>query len=139
MGTSCRRPAIVMLAVAAASCSLFTSNSEGRSGPCPAGMAYVTNDGAPAIAYCIDKWEASIVEVQDKGEVAHAPYEPVSNMKGLAKAVAKAGVIPQGYISKNEAESACKAARKRLCTADEWQFACRGKKPTTFPYGDDHK
>ena len=47
--------------------------------------------------------------------------------------------MPQGYISKNEAEAACKAARKRLCTGDEWQFACRGKKPTTFPYGDERK
>jgi formylglycine-generating enzyme required for sulfatase activity len=100
-------------------------------------MAYVTMEEAPRRSFCIDKWEGSVVELRGKDEVPHAPYEPVTNLK--VKAVARAGVVPQGYISKNEAESACKAARKRLCTGDEWLFACRGKTPTTFPYGDEHK
>jgi len=129
-----------MLATAALSCSLFTSNSEGRSGPCPSGMAFVSIDGqqAGAHSFCIDKWEGSVVEITDRGkEVAHPATEPVTNLK--VKAVSRAGVLPQGYISKNEAEAACKAAKKRLCTGDEWQFACRGRKPTTFPYGDEHK
>jgi formylglycine-generating enzyme len=99
-------------------------------------MAYVGTD-ASSRPYCIDKWEASIVEIQDKKEVSHAPFEPVTKLK--VKAVSRAGVVPQGYISKNEAEAACKASRKRLCTGDEWQLACRGKKPTTFPYGDERK
>jgi formylglycine-generating enzyme len=137
MGLSCRRPIIVMLAAAGASCSLFTSNSDGKSGPCPPGMAHVLTDETPSRAYCIDKWEGSIVEVNGKQEVSHPPTEPVTNLK--VKAISRAGVVPQGYISKNEAEAACKAARKRLCTGDEWQFACRGKKPTTFPYGDERK
>jgi len=132
-----RRPLFVMLAASGASCSLFTSSSEGRSGPCPAGMAHITTDDTPARSYCIDKWEGSVVEVRGKREVSHAPYEPVTNLK--VKAVSKAGVVPQGYISKNEAEEACKAARKRLCTGQEWQFACRGRKPTTFPYGEERK
>jgi formylglycine-generating enzyme required for sulfatase activity len=100
-------------------------------------MAHVIVDGTSVRAYCIDKWEASIVELRETGEVAHPPYEPVTNLK--VKAVSKAGVIPQGYISKKEAESACKAARKRLCTGEEWQLACQGKKPTIFPYGDERK
>jgi sulfatase modifying factor 1 len=133
----CRRTAIAVVAASAASCALFTSDSEGRSGPCPPGMAYITNDSTPAHSYCIDKWEGSIVELRDGREVQHPPYEPVTNLK--VKAVTKPGVVPQGYISKNEAEAACKAARKRLCTGEEWQFACRGKKPTTFPYGDERK
>ncbi len=60
-----------------------------------------------------------------------------ANLK--VRAVSRSGVVPQGYISKNEAEAACKASKKRLCTGDEWQLACRGKKPTTFPYGDERK
>ena len=137
MGVSFRRSVLVVLAGAGASCSLFTSNSEGRSGPCPSGMAYIRPDDTTSRAYCIDKWEGSIVEVRGKKEVPHPPYEPVTNLS--VKAISKAGVVPQGYISKNEADAACKAARKRLCTGDEWQLACRGKKPTTFPYGDDRK
>jgi hypothetical protein len=132
-----RRSVIVTVAVMGASCSLFTSSSEGRSGPCPSGMVWVTMDDPAAHSFCIDKWEASTVELRGRDEVSHAPFEPVTNLK--VKAVARAGVVPQGYISKNEAEAACKAAKKRLCTGDEWLFACRGKKPTTFPYGDERK
>ncbi|MBX3234022.1 MAG: SUMF1/EgtB/PvdO family nonheme iron enzyme [Labilithrix sp.] len=124
-------------AVFVASCSLFTSNTvEGGRGPCPAGMVHIDLDGAPR-GYCIDKYEASVVEIRGKEEVAHAPYEPVTNLK--VKAVSRAGAVPQGYISKNEAEAACVAAKKRLCTAVEWQTACRGRKPTKFPYGDERK
>jgi formylglycine-generating enzyme required for sulfatase activity len=136
MGAFGRRSLFVALAVSAASCSLVTTNpSEGKSGPCPAGMAYVT--GEQGRSFCIDRWEGSLVEIDGKREVPHSPYEPVTKVE--VKAVSKAGVIPQGYISKNEAEAACKAARKRLCTGEEWQLACRGRKPTKFPYGDDRK
>lgn len=98
-------------------------------------MAHVTSDDMKP--FCIDRWEASVVELQGKKEKPHSPYEPVSNLP--VKAVSKPDVVPQGYISKNEAEQACKAAKKRLCTGDEWQRACRGRKPTTFPYGDERK
>jgi formylglycine-generating enzyme required for sulfatase activity len=100
-------------------------------------MSWVTEDGPTSHSFCIDRWEAATVETGRHGDVAHAPYEPVTNLK--VKAVTHAGVVPQGYISKNEAEAACRAAKKRLCTGEEWLFACRGKKPTTFPYGDEHK
>jgi len=99
-------------------------------------MAFVDAAGA-SHAYCIDRWEAHVVELQGKDEVRHPPTHPVTNLK--VKAVSRSGVTPQGYISKNEAEAACKTARKRLCTGEEWERACRGKKPTAFPYGDERK
>mgnify|MGYP001037429601 CR=1 FL=1 len=133
-----RRIAIGMIAASTASCAFFTSETESRSGPCPPGMAHITTDSVPARSYCIDKWEASIVELREDGrEVPHPPYEPVKKLR--VKAVTKPGVVPQGYISKNEAEAACKAAHKRLCTGEEWQLACRGKKSSKFPYGDERK
>lgn len=107
--------------------------SSGKSA-CPSGMAHVV-DGSHA--YCIDRWEGTVVEVRGRDEVAHSPFDPVTNLK--VKAVAHSGVVPQGYISQLEAEAACKASKKRLCTGAEWQLACKGKKPTTFPYGDDRK
>lgn len=58
-------------------------------------------------------------------------YEP--------RAVSAAGVIPQGYLSWHLAKKSCENARKRLCTKDEWQAACRGQKNTQFPYGDAFK
>ena len=109
-----RRLAVVLVAGAVISCMAASSPSEGKGGPCPAGMAHVAIEGMRA--YCIDRWEAQVVELSGKDEVAHAPTQPVTNLK--VKAITRAGVTPQGYISKNEAETACKAARKRLCTGD---------------------
>lgn len=98
-------------------------------------MAYIAPEKMRA--YCIDRWEAQVVERDGLHETPHAPTVSV---KGLdVRAVSRPGVVPQGYISKNEAEAACKASKKRLCGSDEWQNACRGKVPTTFPYGDDRK
>jgi formylglycine-generating enzyme len=130
-----RRSLVVLLAGAFIGCMAVSSPSEGRSGPCPAGMAHVAVDGMRA--YCIDRWEAQVVELRGKSEVAHPPTQPVTKLK--VKAVTHSGVKPQGYISKNEAEDACRAAHKRLCTGEEWVKACKGKKPTTFPYGDERK
>jgi hypothetical protein len=132
------RSAIVILSGAAASCALFgvSSPADATRGPCPAAMSIITTDADPH-GFCIDRYEGSIVEIKDGREVNHAPYEPVTGIK--VKAVSRVGVVPQGYISKNEAELACKAANKRLCTSTEWQTACRGRKPTKYPYGDEHK
>ncbi len=55
------------------------------------------------------------------------------------RAVSIKGRVPQGYIDRDEAEAACENAGKRLCTDDEWIEACKGKNPTQYPYGDDHK
>ncbi|GAC1351675.1 MAG: hypothetical protein NVSMB1_06980 [Polyangiales bacterium] len=86
--------------------------------------------------FCIDRFEGALVEVLANGKVkAHSPFEPVHGKK--VKAISKKGMVPQGYISKNEAEEACAMASKRLCAPDEWQSACMGKNPTKYPYGDD--
>jgi formylglycine-generating enzyme len=131
-----RRLTIGLVAFVVAGCPLAASDpSEAKGGPCPAGMAYVQSDDLKP--YCIDRWEASTVEIDGKKEASHSPYQPVTNLQ--VKAVSKPDVVPQGYISKNEAEQACKNAKKRLCRGDEWQRACRGRKPTTFPYGDERK
>jgi hypothetical protein len=122
----------VLLFAFSGGCFIF-GPAEGR-GPCPSGMAYVDSDPH---AFCIDRWEATVIEIDGKDESPHSGVQPVTNLK--VKAVSRAGVTPQGYISKNEAESACKNARKRLCSGEEWERACRGKHPTTFPYGDERK
>ncbi|MBK7398034.1 MAG: SUMF1/EgtB/PvdO family nonheme iron enzyme [Myxococcales bacterium] len=100
---------------------------------CPAGMAPIPNASG---GYCIDKYEAGVVEVLPGGKTKnHSPYTPVAGRK--VKAVVKKGIVPQGYISQVEAKAACEEAGKRLCTPDEWLNACQGKNPTKYPYGDD--
>lgn len=107
------------------------SDADARVPSCPGGMALV-ND-----AYCIDRYEGSLVEVTPYGDRPFSPYEMIKGRS--VRAVSRSGVVPQAYISRNEADAACVAAHKRLCTEEEWVAACRGKRPTTFPYGDEHK
>ncbi|MBI4954862.1 MAG: SUMF1/EgtB/PvdO family nonheme iron enzyme [Myxococcales bacterium] len=96
---------------------------------CPKGMVSVLG------AFCIDQYEAATVELLPGGKVkAHSPYEPVAGLD--VKAVSAKGKVPQGYISRDEAERACSRAGKRLCRDDEWLRVCRGKKKTVYPYGD---
>jgi sulfatase modifying factor 1 len=55
------------------------------------------------------------------------------------KAVSEKGLVPQGYLSYYSAKRLCETAGKRLCTADEWDKACRGEKRTQFPYGPEYR
>ncbi len=106
--------------------------AEAKGKSCPEGMVAIRD------RFCIDKYEASTVEILGKGKTRpHSPFEPVEGLR--VKAVSERGAIPQAHISRNEAEAACRAAKKRLCTDDEWLTACRGKRPTTYPYGDTYK
>ena len=75
-GVVARRVLVVLLAGAFIGCMAASSPSEGKPGPCPAGMAHVAIEGLRA--YCIDRWEAQVVEVRGKEEVAHPPTQPVT-------------------------------------------------------------
>jgi formylglycine-generating enzyme required for sulfatase activity len=85
----------------------------------------------------MDRYEASLVEVTKAGPIHHSPYEPVGARH--VRAISEKGRTPQAYISRNEAQQACRRAGKRLCTTEEWVFACKGRNPTTFPYGATRK
>jgi hypothetical protein len=86
-------------------------------------------------AYCIDRYEAHVVEVDPSGnELPHSPHATVSGLNIRAKVAAN--VIPQAYISQKEAATACANAGKRLCTGAEFVRACRGDDPKShYPYG----
>ena len=96
--------------------------------PCPADMVLVGTS-------CVDRYEASLVEIDDSGrESPHSPFEAPNGKR--VRAVSKAGVTPQAHISMNEAKRACAASHKRLCHAAEWKKACKGPDNTRFPYGN---
>jgi hypothetical protein len=45
------------------------------------------------------------------------------------------GEYPLILVSWHEAGALCAAQSKRLCTEDEWTFACEGDEATPYPYG----
>jgi hypothetical protein len=68
-----------------------------------------------------------------------------------SRACSKSGVIPWSNVTWTEADAACKAAGKRLCTSTEWFLACSGAPITDgttcgttandgcyYPYGDTY-
>ena len=87
---------------------------------------------------CIDRYEAYVAIMLKRGKLKrHSPFKPVTvdNIKALNKR----GRMPQAYISQRKAKIACENAGKRLCGDGEWLKACKGKKPTIWPYGKKHK
>jgi hypothetical protein len=105
-------------------------------GPCPSGMVYIAADAGVA-PYCMDTWEAYVVELDDAGvEHAHSPYDVVDGLTVRAKTAPH--VVPQGYISQVEATAACNLAGKRLCSEDEFHLGCQGPDSSNYyPYGGE--
>jgi len=89
--------------------------------------------------YCIDRYEAHLVEIGAGGEEVIHPHNarPLAGVRYQARS--KAGVWPQGYVSRDEAEAACGAAGKRLCSWLEWRRGCQGKRWFRYPYGNGGK
>ncbi|HEY8080022.1 MAG TPA: SUMF1/EgtB/PvdO family nonheme iron enzyme [Labilithrix sp.] len=99
-------------------------------GLCPPDMASVDD------RFCVDRYEASLVEVRSNGqEEAYPYYLPVEGH--VVRAVSQKGVYPQGYISGVQAASACRASGKRLCKPTEWRTACKGPERQKFGYGNE--
>ena len=103
-----------------------------QDGFCPPGMASI--DGL----YCIDRFEASLVEILPNGaEQRFAPFA-FAGHHGV-RAVSEPDVFPQAFISATMAEEACAHSRKRLCKPTEWRKACMGRSNATYSYGNDNE
>jgi hypothetical protein len=105
--------------------------ADARARRCPPAMALVGD------RFCIDRWEGSLDLVTPDGTEPFSPFEPVDGRD--VKAVSRPGVVPQAYVSRNDADVACRRSGKRLCTSAEWVTACKGRRPTQFPYGAKRK
>lgn len=101
-----------------------------KNGLCPPDMASVDD------LYCIDRYEASLVELTDDGlELPWPHYLPVEGH--VVRAVSEKGVKPQGYISEKQAIDACGRSGKRLCKPSEWRKACKGPENLRYGYGNE--
>ncbi len=88
---------------------------------CPDDMVVVAD------SFCVDRYEASRPD-------ADADHRGT----GEDRATSRPGVLPWLVPDNATAEAACEAAGKRLCTAAEWETACRGPDGTVYAYGDTY-
>jgi sulfatase modifying factor 1 len=95
---------------------------------CPPDMVRIAD-------FCIDRYEARLVQLEDDGRIVPHPHydRPEPGKRYLA--LSEAGVFPQGYVSRLESASACENAGKRLCKLTEWYRSCTGARGWTYPYG----
>jgi cysteine-rich repeat protein len=77
------------------------------------------------LSFFIDTYEASRPDA-DSVQPGVAGYRACSSK----------GKLPWVNLTWTEADAACSAAGKRLCTEEEWQLACEGTALNTFPYGN---
>jgi sulfatase modifying factor 1 len=96
--------------------------------PCPREMSQIG-------AFCVDRHEAHLVSVAADGKETKHPYYERPERGVHYQARSAAGEYPQAYVSRIEAEDACKNAGKRLCSYGEWRRACQGARWQSFPYG----
>lgn len=105
--------------------------------PCASAMAHVAVDGHE---FCIDRFECSVARRMPSGDLQPWPgNQPVAGLEQDIVAQSQKGQKPQGYISAVQAGMACAHAGKRLCRSDEWVSACRGRKQTLYPYGQERR
>lgn len=88
---------------------------------CPEDMVNIDN------LYCMDIYEASRPD---------ATASDGGSDTSMAKSVK--GVIPWFNVTREQADTACKNAGKRLCNPNEWTTACAGPDKTVYSYGDDY-
>ena len=109
-----------------------TSESDTEeSEPCPENMMLI-ND-----SFCIDQYEAHLQENINGQWQDSSPYQTIGSRE--VRAVVSAGITPQAHISGEQAEVACQASGKRLCSSEEWLWACQGASGHTYPYGENYQ
>lgn len=91
--------------------------------------------------YVEKSWREKIGSGTALERATRLPELPASQRQQAVtpRALSRRDVIPQAYASMRDAETACRNADKRLCTATEWKTACRGEQDRDFPYGDSYQ
>ena len=89
---------------------------------CPENMVAIEN------SFCIDVYEASRPD-------ATATTAGTDN----SRAASTPGVLPWKVSDNGQAQAACLASGKTLCSSERWERACQGPNQTTYAYGDQYE
>jgi len=114
----------------------LTSDETG--GACAEGMVLVEGDYCPQLGHvCLKRLEG---EVERCAEYAAPPIcdGPTQKKRFCIDRFEYPnleGVRPAVMVSWHEAQDACEAEGKRLCTGSEWTLACEGSERVPYPYG----
>jgi formylglycine-generating enzyme len=107
---------------------------------CGEGMVLVDGIYCPYVGHTCTKFlveerdvcEKYAPEVLCEGRLAHRRYcVDVYEYPNLP------GVVPAVMVDWNDARRACAVEGKRLCTVEEWEFACEGPQMWPYPYGTE--
>jgi formylglycine-generating enzyme required for sulfatase activity len=94
------------------------------------------------LIYVHDQWQALRFRVGDE-PARRMPLPELSPLQRSLQyepmAASVPGRVPQAYLSYHSSKRLCERAGKRLCSAKEWETACRGEHQTRFPYGNDYR
>jgi len=140
---------------------VLLSPPEEGSGACPAGMVHV--EGAMVDDGGMQGWRADSAEAAQRSACSvwidrTYPERCLSFDPGRWAALRdsyprramsfcvdryewpnKSGAYPWVMVTWPEARDLCSRVGKRLCTEDEWTFACEGEDATPFPYGYERR
>jgi formylglycine-generating enzyme len=95
---------------------------------------------APLAAAVQGRWQKRLAEGKAGSNAELARLEPFQTEdRWRPRAISARFVVPQGYVNRPLAATACASAGKRLCTEEEWRTACRGEDDTKFPYGQEYQ
>jgi sulfatase-modifying factor enzyme 1 len=128
-----------------------TDAAEGNRGSCPAGMVEVK--GKMRVTWMGDELQKSICSRwinrkfpercasfdKDKWEAIRAKLgtKDMSFCIDRFEYPNRKGEYPVIYVNWHESNKFCENEGKRLCTEEEWTFACEGEEALPYPYGYD--
>ncbi|MDP9036925.1 MAG: formylglycine-generating enzyme family protein [Myxococcota bacterium] len=128
-----------------------TDTAEGNRGDCPAGMVEIK--GKMRLTWAGDELQKTICSRWINREFPErcasfdkAKWEALRGKLGTRdmhfcidrfEYPNRKGEYPVIYVNWVESNQICQGEGKRLCTEDEWTFACEGEEALPYPYGYD--
>jgi hypothetical protein len=128
-----------------------TDAREDNRGSCPSGMVQVSGKMKTHPKFSMDglqlqtctkwiqrEWPERCAEFDRERWLAQSkdyPTKPMSFCIDRFEYPNRKGAYPVIMVSWFEARDACGAQGKRLCSEDEWTFACEGEEATPYPTG----
>lgn len=118
-------------------------NRDLQSQPCLEGTRLVEGEYCPEVQQTCLRWADDFSGTQQELRcLEFAPSRCLSRQRihmrfcmDIYEAPNRRGVDPVVMVSWHQAQQACTSQGKRLCTSNEWEFACEGPDINPYPYG----